>query len=77
MYFMRAYVESLLGYTKQTEKSQLALAGWELDSNLDEINSSHGVISTAVSTTLILKNKGAKLHRYLITTYQKSNPAFR
>src|SRR5450631_1262037 len=34
MYHYRAYIENLLGYTKQAQKSQLSGVGWGLDTNL-------------------------------------------
>ena len=36
LYAMRAYLESLLGFSKQTQKSKLTLAGFYLDKDFDQ-----------------------------------------
>ena len=68
MYFMRVYLESLLGYSRQTQKSQLTCAGSDLDNNLEDAGSSYGALSNT-NLTMVVKNMGAKFRRNLVTTY--------
>ena len=62
MYFMRAYLETLLGYSTQTQKSQLSLAGWSIDDDLaaPQYGEARGAADTR---TVYVKQKGAKKRR--------------
>ena len=60
---MRAYIETLLGYSTQTQRSQFSMAGWFLDEDL--MVPQHGEVRGADIATRIVyvANKGAKVRR--------------
>ena len=63
LHYMRAYIETLLGYSTQTQRSQFSMAGWFLDE--DSIVPQHGEVRGADIATRIVHvaNKGAKVRR--------------
>jgi hypothetical protein len=65
-YFLRAYLESLLGYTKQTQLSQLTCAGWEIDTELEKADSSYAT-PTVAGAALAVHNEGANKRRKMVT----------
>jgi hypothetical protein len=68
MYFMRAYLENLLGFGHHTQKSQLSCALWRLDDKLDEADANYG---TAVGAATVYKNTGAGVRRETLMKHGK------
>ena len=63
LYYMRAYIETLLGYSTQTQKSQLSMSGWYLDEDLS-VPQQGDVRGTDVATRFVyFANKGAMARR--------------